>query len=255
MGTLKQDDDECAEQSCDAVILRARSYKQNLCFDPIVLSFSSFGNFRHPPRLNLRVQDIEIILQMNDAEAKPWNLGVVVGASVELPLHMLSKSAEDWQIDLNLEDRCCAESTSGLILGPCDLQIEAKGSKKRDLDNPDQCLSLALALSSCPNCIRINQYQLGLFSRLSHVFILWDALLRSLDLHSMQRSRMKELLELTGQEPLSCGRISISGVFPGLELVEESGLADGFVRPNRGIFHGQKWGFSPSEMRICQRVS
>lgn len=42
----KQDDDECAEQSCEAVILRASSYRQNLCFDPIVLSFSSFGNFR-----------------------------------------------------------------------------------------------------------------------------------------------------------------------------------------------------------------
>eukprot|EP00435_Cladocopium_sp_Y103_P036969 s1390_g9.t1 len=51
MGTLKQDDDECAEQSCEAAILRASSYRQNLCFDPIVLSFPSFGNFRHPPRL------------------------------------------------------------------------------------------------------------------------------------------------------------------------------------------------------------
>ena len=70
----------------------------------------------------MRVQDIEIIFQMNDAEAlcrgltvkppavdscqaKPWNLGLVVAASVEMPLHMLSKT-EDWQIDLNLQENC-----------------------------------------------------------------------------------------------------------------------------------------------------
>eukprot|EP00435_Cladocopium_sp_Y103_P044755 s693_g12.t1 len=35
MKTLEQDEDECAEQSCEAVILRASSYRQNLCFDPI----------------------------------------------------------------------------------------------------------------------------------------------------------------------------------------------------------------------------
>lgn len=50
-------------------------------------------------------------------EAKPWNLGVVVGASLELPLHMLSKSAEDWHIDLSLEDvvqqMCSMQCTSG----------------------------------------------------------------------------------------------------------------------------------------------
>eukprot|EP00435_Cladocopium_sp_Y103_P030256 s3138_g7.t1 len=50
MKTLKQDDQDSAAQSCDAVIPRASSYRQNLCFNPIVLSFSSFGNFRRPPR-------------------------------------------------------------------------------------------------------------------------------------------------------------------------------------------------------------
>eukprot|EP00435_Cladocopium_sp_Y103_P017146 s1999_g4.t1 len=53
MGTLKQDDDECAEQSGEAVTLCVSSYRQNLCFDPIVLSFCSFGNFRRPPRVAL----------------------------------------------------------------------------------------------------------------------------------------------------------------------------------------------------------
>eukprot|EP00435_Cladocopium_sp_Y103_P013450 s5957_g3.t1 len=60
MKTLEQDEDECAEQSCDAVILRASSYRQNLCFDPIVLSFSSFGNFRHPPRAGFTCREISV---------------------------------------------------------------------------------------------------------------------------------------------------------------------------------------------------
>eukprot|EP00434_Breviolum_minutum_P005590 symbB.v1.2.004929.t1/scaffold285.1/size239547/3 len=152
--------------------------------------------------LNVRVMDIEVVFQMNDGEAIPWNWGVKLQASFDLPFDFLSKTAPSWHVNFHLQDLrvfCArAEQTElcedrGRILGPCDLRVETKGAKKRDLCYPDQCFRLNIFLDHCPHTIRLNPAQLGLFSRLSQIFVLWDALLHSLDLRGLLRRRIQEL--------------------------------------------------------------
>jgi len=194
---------------------------------------------------DVEVRNVEILCEMPDAESVPWTFAISTSACVEpLALKQILDPAQCWQAALILKDfrmrvapsevaRRLAEDERGLVVRLCDeIRIQAHGSKRGGLPLDQTCgrqdakLCMMLSVSGCAG-LRISQQQLGMLFRLGHVFVLWDAFLRSLGT-SMISAWMKDLEDLfaiMGQEPLTNAIFILDFGATPVELILEDGHA------------------------------
>ncbi|OLP83956.1 Protein polyglycylase TTLL10 [Symbiodinium microadriaticum] len=192
---------------------------------------------------DVEVRNVEILCEMPDAESVPWTFGISTSACLEpLALKQILDPAQCWHAALILKDfrvrvapsevlaRAARADERGLVVLCDEMRIQAHGSKRGGLPLEQTCgrqdakLCMMLSVSGCAG-LRISQQQLGMLFRLGHVFVLWDAFLRSLGT-SMISAWMKDLEDLfvvMGQEPLTNAIFILDfGAMP-VELILEDG--------------------------------
>ncbi|CAJ1455715.1 unnamed protein product [Effrenium voratum] len=164
--------------------------------------------------IHVDVKSLQLSVALPDAAERPWQLQAVLGAEVDLPLQLLDPKANFWHLGLRLKDLTVSFAPEGGcargLLGSCGVQIHAEGAKVGELPDEPTQLRLAVTLAGSTG-LRVNQQQLGLLMRMCHSFVLWDALLRSLGLQAAVQGRLKELMAMTGQGPVTNASFSLVG--------------------------------------------
>eukprot|EP00439_Symbiodinium_sp_Y106_P062348 s1097_g9.t1 len=135
---------------------------------------------------DVEVRNVEILCEMPDAESVPWTFAISTSACVEpLALKQILDPAQCWQAALILKE-------PGLPTNPKHRQTpNIRLPLDQTCGRQDAKLCMMLSVSGCAG-LRISQQQLGMLFRLGHVFVLWDAFLRSLGT-SMISAWMKDL--------------------------------------------------------------